>query len=74
MSLVNLQPGYLLRVFDFRTLYFILYYYLHIIFYFGFLYHIMSYHVGQMYIIILLYLLINIILHFKYQYRFLGPV
>jgi hypothetical protein len=27
MSLVNLQSGYLLRVFDSRTLYFILYYF-----------------------------------------------
>jgi hypothetical protein len=34
----------------------------------------LPYHVGQMCMIILLYLLINIILHFKHQYRFLGPV
>jgi hypothetical protein len=29
MGLVNLQSGYLLRAFDSRTLYFILYYYFH---------------------------------------------
>jgi hypothetical protein len=76
MSLVNLQYEYLLRMFDSRTLYFILYYYFHRFYIVGSLaFHVIAFRqTSQNVHKILFYFHMNIISPLEHQYRHLGPV
>jgi hypothetical protein len=76
MDLVNLQSGYLLRVFDPRTLYFILYYYFHRFSILSSLsFHVIAFSQASQ----IVHENIIIFTHqyyiaFKHHYQFLGPV
>jgi hypothetical protein len=76
MDLAYLQIWVFIRVFDFRTLYFILYYYSYRFSILGSLaFHVIAFRqASQNMHKILFYFHMNIILPFEHQYRHLGPV